>query len=139
MEIKDQLRIRMEELKIPISELARRCGVSPQSVRFWLQGRSYPGKAKTALVESALSFKMDFSSDNTASNTVEETLRKTDIETFILIQQMPDQLKMSFNKMAQEIVRLSQSREPVSVGYGPGRSLADVHGYPTPDTVLRRV
>lgn len=130
MEIKDQIRIRMEELKLPVSEFAKRVGVSPQSVRFWLMGRSYPGKAKTALIESALSFKMDFSSDNKTSSTVEDNLEKTDIETFLLIQQMPEQFKLSFNKMAQEVVKLSRVKAATSPGYGPGQSLTDVHGYP---------
>ena len=119
----------MEELKIPVSELAKRVGVSPQSVRFWLQGRSYPGKAKAALVESALSFKLNYSGSDGPGQTVSEGLRQTDIETFMLIQQMPEELKTAFSRMAKDIVRCVKSGNQ-SADYGPGGATADVYGYP---------
>lgn len=49
MLVKDQLQVRMEQLSMPVNDLARRVGVSDQSVRHWLNGRSFPGKAKCHL------------------------------------------------------------------------------------------
>ncbi len=114
MEVKDQLRLRMEELKMSATQLAKRVDVAPQTVRFWLNGRSYPGKTNLHSVEQALSFKLNFSSTANVSGTVEQMLPKTDMDTFLLIQQMPDQLKASFKKLAQDIVRLSSEVSTLS-------------------------
>ena len=60
MKVKDQLRMRRQQLGISVSELAKRLDVSAQAVRYWESGRSFPGKAKTAALESALSFNIDW-------------------------------------------------------------------------------
>lgn len=108
MEIKDQLRIQMDKLGIPVSELARRLGVSHQSIRYWLIGRSFPGKAKTQLLESALSFKLDYSEGEVPSGpTVEASLRQTDIETFIEFQNLPPELKVLISQLTKGINQLA--------------------------------
>lgn len=114
MEVKDQLKIRMDELGISPSELARRVKVSPQSVRFWLQGRSHPGKNKVSLVESALTCKLNFSAaSSTQSTTVEDALRQSDIETFLAISKLPPELKLLFARLAKAVVSLSEEASPV--------------------------
>lgn len=123
MEIKDQIRIRMEELDMPVTELAKRAEVSTQSVRFWLNGRSFPGKNKLPLVERALSCKLNFSgAESEKSVTVEDALRETDIATFLAISKLPPQLKLLFSKLAQEIVAHSAPSMPET-------PLANTRGY----------
>lgn len=60
MKIKDQIKTRREQLGISVNELAKRVGVSAQSVRFWESGRSFPGKSKAPAVEAALSMSLDW-------------------------------------------------------------------------------
>lgn len=131
MEVKDQIKIRMDELGINPPELGRRVGVSAQSVRFWLSGRSFPGKAKTTLLENALSFKLNFSEGlNEYSATVEEGLHQTDIETFLAITKLPPQLKHIFSKLAQEIVECAEPPRPASLYLQPA-PMVNTRGYVT--------
>ena len=131
MEIKDQLKIQMEKLKVPVSELARRLGVSHQTIRYWLIGRSFPGKAKTQLLESALSFKLDYSEGAIAAGpTVEATLRQTDIETFIDFQNLPPEMKLLISQLTRGINTLANKDR----GEHDLQRIADsvdTHGYPT--------
>lgn len=60
MKVKDQLKVRREQLGISVNELAKRLGVSAQAVRHWENGRSFPGKSKTGALETALSFNIDW-------------------------------------------------------------------------------
>lgn len=60
MKVKDQIKVRREQLGISIEELAKRLGVSGQAVRYWEAGRSFPGKAKAADLEVALSMNIDY-------------------------------------------------------------------------------
>lgn len=112
MLIKDQLRVRMDQLQMPVTELARRVGVSGQSVRHWLEGRNYPTKVKTALIEDALSVRLDFSEGTTEQGvTVDETLRKADIETFILISRLPPDVQDLFAELAEKFLSRPQVSE----------------------------
>lgn len=97
MQVKDQLRVRMEQLQIDVTTLAKRIGVSNQSVRHWLNGRSFPGKRHVPDLEKALSMKLDFSEGETptAVPTVEATLQAGDIELFLKISRLPPELKRS--------------------------------------------
>ena len=131
MEIKDQLRIQMERLSIPVSELARRVGVSQQSVRYWLIGRSFPGKAKTQLLERELSFKLDYSEGEIVQGpTVEASLRQTDIETFIDFQNLPPEMKLLISQLTRGINQLASkghdARDRPHIA-----ELVDSHGYPS--------
>lgn len=101
MLVKDQLKIRMEQLEMPVSELAKRVGVSGQSVRHWLVGRSFPGKAKCNLIEEALSFKLDFSEgESMQSITVEQTLKQSSVNTLLAISKLPLEVQLLFAKLA---------------------------------------
>lgn len=106
MLVKDQLRVRMEQLKVGVPELAKRIGVSNQSVRHWLSGRSFPGKRHLPELERALSFKLDFSEGDTltTSQTVEATLQQTDIELFLMIQRMPPDVKVQLARLMQVMI-----------------------------------
>jgi transcriptional regulator with XRE-family HTH domain len=105
MLVKDQLRIRMEQLDITVAELSKRLEVSNQTVRHWLSGRSFPGKSKTPDLERALNFKLDYS-EGAAPNahTVESTLQQADVETFLAINRLPPEIKYLFGKLATAVV-----------------------------------
>jgi transcriptional regulator with XRE-family HTH domain len=122
MLVKDQLRIRMEELGVSVRELSERIEVSDQTVRHWLSGRSFPGKSKAPALERALSFKLDYSEGSMpADATVESTMQKTDVETFLAISRLPPEIKMIFGKLAEAIVRLGDN-------YAQIEDLAGVRG-----------
>ena len=124
MDIKDQIKIRMAELGIKPPELGRRGGVSAQSVRFWLAGRSFPGKAKTTLLENALSFKLNFSEGlNEFTSTVEDGLHETDIKTFLALSKLPPQFKHVFAALAQELVVFAETKCPAKAYLQPNASV----------------
>lgn len=107
MLVKDQLKVRMAQLKMPVSELAKRVGVTGQSVRHWVDGRSFPSKAKCNLIEEALSFKLDFSEGkSTQSITVEQTLKQTSVNTLLAIDKLPLDVQLLFARLAEEFVAL---------------------------------
>lgn len=79
--------------------------MSDQSVRHWLNGRSFPGKAKCHLLEDALTFKLDFSEGgSTQSVTVEQALGQTDTKTLLAISKMPPRVRILFGELAAEFV-----------------------------------
>lgn len=108
MLVKDQLKIRMDQLQMPVSELAKRVGVSSQSVRHWLGGRSFPGKSKCNLIEEALSFKLDFSEGESAQSiTVEQTLKQSGVDTLLSISKLPLDVQLLFSKLANAYIRVN--------------------------------
>jgi transcriptional regulator with XRE-family HTH domain len=112
MLVKDQLRVRMDQLGIPVNELARRVGVSSQSVRHWIGGRSFPGKAKCNLVEEALTFKLDFSEGNTGqTETIDQKLVQTDLAARNAISLLPPDLQVLFAKLAAGIVEIQRNAQ----------------------------
>ena len=124
MLVKDQLLIRMEELKMPVSELAKRVGVSSQSVRYWLTGRSFPGKAKCSLVEEALSFKLDFSEgSSTQSITVEQTLKQSNVNTLQAISRLPLDVQLLFAKLANAYARTDAAQPEATTNYQVERAV----------------
>lgn len=102
MQVKDQLKIRMEQLGVDVRELADRLHVSNQTVRHWINGRSFPGKRKAPLLEKALSFKLDYSEGMVASNsTIEQTLKEADVKMFRAYQRMPEEVRLLFSRLAE--------------------------------------
>ena len=141
MDIKDQLRIRMEELQIPTSELAKRIGASQQTVRYWLSGRNFPGKARTSILERELSFKLDFNEgDEPRGETVAESLRQVDIETFIDFQRLPPHLKHVISTLTRSILELADNAQDTrdNVRSSPPSELTDSHGYPSKTLPAKR-
>jgi transcriptional regulator with XRE-family HTH domain len=67
MKVKDQIKVRREQLGISVNELAKRLGVSSQAIRHWENGRSFPGKSKTAALETALSLNIDWTEGSRAA------------------------------------------------------------------------
>lgn len=131
MLVKDQLRLRMDQLEMPISELARRVGVSGQSVRHWLAGRSFPGKAKCNLVEAVLTFKLDFSEGNTGqTETINQKLTQTDLATRTAISQLPPEMQVTFAKLASQFVNALREAQTSRPRPTPGHpaGLADHDG-----------
>lgn len=104
MQVKDQLRVRMEQLKIPVSELAKRVGVSNQTVRFWLDGRNYPGKDRIPAIEAALSMKLDFSGGVAGpSPTMGDIMGEEDAELFLALQRLPADVRLHFRRAAESM------------------------------------
>jgi len=59
MEIKQQIRLRREQLGLTVQELADRVGVSASAVRYWESGRNDPNKTQQEALEKGLSFSLD--------------------------------------------------------------------------------
>lgn len=118
MLVKDQLRVRMDQLGISVTELAKRLEVSNQSVRHWLTGRSFPGKRHVPQLERELSFKLDFSEGNTphVTPTVDATLQQTDIELFIKISKLPADMKLVVKDLVDTMyMRMTPEPAPAPV------------------------
>ena len=112
MQVKDQIRARMESLGISYRQLALRCEVSEQTVRFWTSGRSYPKKARIPALEKALSFKLDFGEGQLSQGvTVESTMEASDIELFLKLRRMPVIARMTFEKLV-DLYLNQQPTEP---------------------------
>jgi len=110
MLVKDQVKIRMDQREMSVSELAKIMGVTGQCVRHWLDGRSFPGKSKCNLIEEALSFKLDFSEGQSSQSiTVEQTLKQTGVETLLAIRKLPPQVQLMFSKLAAEFVAMQSA------------------------------
>jgi transcriptional regulator with XRE-family HTH domain len=135
MLVKDQLKVRMDQLEMPVNELAKRIGVSNQTIRHWLNGRNYPTKKHIPDLEKALSMRLDFSEGVGAHRpTADATLEKADIEIFLLISRMPPEMKSPLLNLAKAMAAamervevLSQQREasngraPMTVKHSPAR------------------
>lgn len=104
MRIKDQIRIRREALGMDMHELAQRVGVTEQAVRHWENGRSYPSKAKTRLLEQALSFSMDWSEGEnpvTEGKTAAAMVDKDDVDLLLTICRLPLRAKQVMSEFAR--------------------------------------
>lgn len=90
MLVKDQLRLQMKRLGISVAQLARRLEVSDQSVRYWLTGRSFPGKRHVPALERELGLHIDFSEGATPSSVPRpaEIQAQQDLELLLLIQKL---------------------------------------------------
>jgi transcriptional regulator with XRE-family HTH domain len=96
MKVKDQLRTRRQQLGISVNELAGRMGVSAQAVRYWESGRSFPGKAKTSALESALSIRIDWTEGARAAAKrpqVASLIDPDDVELLLQIARLPPPAK----------------------------------------------
>ena len=104
MQIKDQIRARREQLGVSVSELAKRVGVSGQSVRHWESGRSFPGKSKAPLVESALSFTLDWTQGKriaAAQPQMAALVAQGDIDLLLLLCRLPTPFKDLMTELAR--------------------------------------
>lgn len=96
MKVKDQLKIRREQLGVTVNELAKRLGVSAQAVRHWENGRSFPGKSKTAALETALSFSIDWTEGARAANPkmpASSLINPNDVTLLLQIARLPPPAK----------------------------------------------
>jgi transcriptional regulator with XRE-family HTH domain len=104
MKVSDQIKVRREQLGVSVSELAKRLKVSGQSVRHWEHGRSYPGKAKIAALESALSFNIDWTEGSRAAggrSGVSALIDQADIDLLLLICRLPPKAKVLFSDLVK--------------------------------------
>lgn len=99
MKVSDQIKVRREQLGVSVNELAKRIGVSGQSIRHWENGRSYPGKSKIAALETALSFNIDWTEGSRAASGrsgVSALIDQADIDLLLLICRLPPPAKVLF-------------------------------------------
>lgn len=104
MKIREQIRARREQLGISVNELAGRVGVSAQSIRHWEGGRSFPGKSKTAIVEQALSFTLDWTEGRKATKEQPQMaalIEQGDIELLLVICRLPPAYKAALGELAK--------------------------------------
>lgn len=134
MDVKDQLRIRMEQLKVSVNELAKQCGVSNQSVRHWLNGRSYPGKKHIPEIEKRLSMKLDFSPGTSAGlPTADATLQVADLQVFLKFSRLTNEEKRFVSMMVDLMIAQHGNDTPESLHdlgpparHSPGRTARQV-------------
>lgn len=104
MKIKDQIKARREQLGVSVLELARRVGVSGQAVRNWELGKAHPAKNKAALVESALSFVLDWTEGTKPASVwpqMAALINPRDIELLMLFGRLPPQYKEILESLAK--------------------------------------
>lgn len=102
MKVKDQLKVRREQLGISVNELAKRLGVSSQAIRHWENGRSFPGKSKTSALETALSFNIDWTEGARASGSRSQAaslIDPNDVELLLKIARLPTPAKALFGSL----------------------------------------
>lgn len=136
MQVKDQLKIRMEQLGVSVGELATRLRVSNQTVRHWLNGRSFPGKRKAPLVERALSFKLDYSEGSiSVDKTIESTLKEADLQMIRAYSHLPPEVKLLFARLAEAYTNVGAEGER-DESHDPGREITveDIVPFPEPQT-----
>ncbi len=105
MELKDQLRLRMDQLGINVPQLAKRIGVSDQAVRHYLDGRSRPRHEKVALIEQALSMRLDLHEGAApTAPTAADLTSQEDIQLFLLLVKLPARVKVALAGLAQAIL-----------------------------------
>ena len=106
MLVKDQIKLRMQELEVSHAQLARLCQTSDQTIRHWTTGRCYPSKKLVPLLEQALSFKVDFGEGAAvAGQTVSELMPSRDAELFSKIQRLSPEAKLNFEQLADQLLR----------------------------------
>ncbi len=117
MQIKEQIRSRREALGMDMAQLAMRVGVTEQAVRHWENGRSYPSKAKTRLLEEALSFTMDWSEGAnpiSEGKTAAAMIDKKDVDLLLVICQLPLKAKNLIGEICRlHLDAVKQARRPV--------------------------
>jgi transcriptional regulator with XRE-family HTH domain len=111
MQVKEQIRLRMTELQVSVKQLSVALGVSDQTVRHWLSGRSFPGKSKAPALERALSFKLDYSqgatqhlaaySQGTAQHLPADA--RADVEGLLAITRLPPNIRKLIFELAAAI------------------------------------
>jgi len=99
-------------------QLAMRVGVTEQAVRHWENGRSYPSKAKTRLLEQALSFVLDWSEGENPvqeGRTAAAMIDKADVDLLLVICRLPfkaKQLMGEFARLHLEAVEKAHAAPP---------------------------
>lgn len=124
--IKDQILSRREALGLTRKELADRVGVTEQAVRYWEDGRSFPGKSKSRLVEQALSFTLDWTEGASApaggGKSASAMIDQNDIDLLLVLARLPAQAKGligDFARMHLEVVEKSRRRGEDDVDAAP--------------------
>jgi transcriptional regulator with XRE-family HTH domain len=111
MQVKDQIKLRMSQLKFTYEDVAGGLGVSEQTVRHWCSGRNFPGKRHTVALESLLDFKLDFSegaSDDLSPREkvigeIATSLDNVDLETMQAISKLPKALRQQVSALVRSM------------------------------------
>ena len=112
MQVGQQIQFRMDQLGVSVPELAKRIGVSAQAIRFWLAGRSFPGKRHAPALEKALSFTVDYTEGAAKSSGREsagELMNKFDLEIALKVAQLTPTMKIALKALVDECLSLQTS------------------------------
>ena len=112
MKVGQQIQFRMDQLGVSVPELARRIGVSAQAIRFWLTGRSFPGKRHAPALEKALSFTVDYTEGAAKSagrENASELMNKFDLEIALKVAQLTPTMKIALKALVDECLSLQSS------------------------------
>lgn len=153
MLVQDQIKLRMEELRLTVQDVAKRVGVSNQTIRHWLSGRNSVGKRHIATVERALgpNWKIDFAGEYetpiaatapapsraaapapvsapTPGLTAPD-LRQLDVELFLLIAELSPDLKQQLHTLVRTMVEKCRRSSGSGSGAGGGLASADASAF----------
>jgi transcriptional regulator with XRE-family HTH domain len=99
------MRARLHQLQLSVPEFAGRVGVNPQTVRHWLNGRSFPGKSKVALVDSVLGCRIDYAEGATShAPDIAQLMSGEDLDLFLTLRQLPVDTKTAMHQLARSLV-----------------------------------
>lgn len=104
MKVGQQIQVRMDQLGVSVSELAKRIGVSGQAVRHWISGRSFPGKRHAPALERALSFTLDYTEGRarqSGSETAASMMDRQDIELMLLISRLSPAMRIALRRLVE--------------------------------------
>lgn len=102
MKVGQQIQMRMDQLGVSVTELAKRVGVSGQAVRHWVAGRSFPGKKHAPAVERALSFNLDFTegvAKKTGRPDAASLMERQDVELMLLIGRLGPEMRVALHQL----------------------------------------
>lgn len=138
MKVKDQIRVRREQLGISVNQLAKSVGVSSQSIRHWEAGRSFPGKSRLAALESALSITIDWTEGTRAApgrKGISALIDQGDIDLLLLICRLPAPAKALIGDLVRmHVAALDGGRKvaPERISEGPVTSFHHNETVPSP-------
>lgn len=112
MKVGQQIQVRMDQLGVSVPELARRVGVSAQAVRHWVSGRSFPGKRHAPALESALSFRIDFTEGvavNTGRESTAQLMERQDVELMLMISRLDPRIRTALMSLAEACLAVNST------------------------------
>lgn len=109
MKIKDQVRLRREQLGLSIQEFAHLVDVSEQAVRYWEAGRSAPGRGTRAKVEDALRIQLDWQEGRDRYPAMLDIVLEEDLQLIEMLARLPLSAKAAFKALMQSHLDMAEA------------------------------